>query len=279
VFEESLDFLGHFAPIRFSGSFAIGEWINLIPQQLATPGAELFERQVGFAMDTSGGTIKLYRNHGAMLSSIQNFWPGYAGHQTWVWVGVCDDIAVWTQSGPVTEDWLDKSGDVTNTHLPNITQTSNVALISYKPKPISKLLSDVALFWPAERFDEVRSVPEAEKGSWIAGLVDFFVGWIFERTSPGSWILGRKNRSYIAVYRPCGERTDKGWFACEGNVLQGKRQIWIAVSGEATTHGPFEDFATIIGAAVVEESTDRRDGAVVYKATVTVDGKTGSTEW
>jgi len=246
----------HFAPVVFSSSFVVDNWIDLLPSSLAPFAANLVE-QLGRGSVLSSSKIRLYRNEGSMLSSLEDFWPGYVGYQSFPWMGVCDDVAIWTQSGEVYENWLDKSGDIVNSHLPYVVQESNVALIMYKPNS-ARLSKDVALFWEDSRFDQVMMV----QGAATAG---------------GSWVLGRREDSYIAVHRPCGDRKDQGWFACEGNA---GRQVWATVVGDKTKHGDFEDFASIIEAATVEESvTNRCFRAPLYTATVTVDGTIVSHDW
>jgi hypothetical protein len=58
----------------------------------------------------SGNNIPLYRQEGAMLTSVDNFWSGHVGGQTFPWVAVAGDVPVWTQSGLVKTNWLDKEG-------------------------------------------------------------------------------------------------------------------------------------------------------------------------
>jgi len=285
VLADTVDFVAHYAIQIYTKSLIIEDFIKMVPVSLAPLAAEFIDDQLGgIGTDLSGATVKLYRNEGSMLSSVQHFWPGSVGHQAFLWIGVCDDVTVWTQSGPVKEAWLDKSGTITNTHLPSIKQVSNVALIMYKPKlPKYLLLKDVALYWPENRFDEVMTLPQPDNGfnlwKWFVGFITWVLEQLFGLSKPtGTWILGRKNDSYIAVYRPCADRTDQGWFACKGD--SGK-QTWVAVVGEATTHGTFENFAKIIERATVKEATrkSRVTEDFVYSASVSVDGKVVGLTW
>ena len=269
----------HFAPLVFSSSFVVDNWIDLLPSFLA-PLAASFAEQLGRGSVLSSSKIRLYRNEGSMLSSLEDFWRGYVGYQSFPWMGVCDDVAIWTQSGEVFENWLDKSGDIVNSHLPFVMQESNVALIMYKPNS-ARLCKDVALFWEDSRFDQVMMVQGAATATdtGILGLLKSSFNLIFgyDEISGGSWVLGRRGDSYIAVHRPCGDRKDQGWFACEGNA---GRQVWATVVGDKTKHGSFEGFASRIEGATVEESvTNRWFQAPVYTATVSVDGTIVSHDW
>lgn len=281
VAQDTVEFIQHFAPVHFQQGLRIGSWARLIPSFLAPIAASWFE-DLSVGSVTSGHQIRLYRSEGAMLSSVEDFWPGHVGYQSFVWMGVCDDIAVWTQSGNIFEDWLDKNGDITNSYLPFIRQESNVALIMYKRNsPFNLLFSDndVALYWPEDRFDEVSSVQinDSNAGNGDGGLFQWIFRLIFGSPKTGSWVLGRRGDSYIAVYRPCGDQTDKGWYACGAHT---DTQLWVAVVSDSTKHGGFETFASVIQESVVEESSRfRLFQSSVYTATINVDGKTISHEW
>lgn len=280
VAQDTLEFIQRFAPVTFTGTTIIDEWIRIIPSSLA-PVAASNLKWLGKGSVLSQGNIHLYRNQGSMLSSVQDFWPGYVGFQSFVWMGVCDDIAVFTQSGRVFENWIDKSGIITNSHLPAINQIGNVALIMYYPKSaISLLYKDVALFWPNERFDEVKVVQGKDEADNIFGwlyrmifrIFDYLIGGFSTLSKKGNWVVGRKGMSYIAVYRPCGDRIDKGWFSCSGDAGQ---QVWATVVGDASKHGSFEQFLDVISAASVESSMETRFRRLpAYVATIKVDKKT-----
>jgi len=286
VAKDTIDFIRHFAPLTFSDALRLDEWVKAIPSFLAPIASFLF-RRVSVGSVLSGNKIKLYRNHGSMLSSVENFWPGFMGFQAFPVMGVCDQIAVWTQSGQVTDDWFRRARSLTNTHLPFVVQESNVALIMYKPYyPMILSFRDVSLFWPEKRFDEVVAV-QAGDGEMKSVETENsrgnenFMGWmwslLFGPQSSGTWILGRKGESYIAVYRPCGDRREMSWYSCGGAA---GRQVWAMVVSDATKHTSFEAFASVIEGAKVEESVSfRLFQRNKYEATVSVDGKTLHHEW
>ena len=289
--QDTVDFFQHFAPIVFTEEFTLDTWIQIIPPSVGPLVATAVDR-ISVGSVISGNTIRLYRSNGSVLSSVKDFWPGHVGYQTFVWMAVCDDVAVWTQSGPVYENWIDKSGDVANSHLPAaILQEGNVALIVYQPySPVRGEAKEVALYWVAQRFDEVTSViPEksSDTGSFFLGFIWEGLRWIwqliFGAPSPlGSWILGRRNDSYIAVYCPCGDRRVMGWYACGGDH---GRQFWVTVVGDATRHNSFADFTAVMQDAVVQDTSPSSwfrlfpRGGSIYRVTVTVDNKTITHKW
>jgi len=172
----------------------------------------------------SKSSVALYKDHGVTLSSIQDFWKGRQGYQQWPWVAAIDDLAVWTQSGEVKNNWKERNHNLANASLPYIKQTSNMILIMYKPRSDLKLMAQqdhtVTLYWPT--FDET-----IEKGPWI---------------------MGRRGSSYIAVYRHCTAKI-KGFYACSDQY----GQTWAAIVGNQSTYGSFEAFMNEAVNAVVKE--------------------------
>ncbi len=207
----------------------------------------------------SEATFDIYKNEGVTLSSVHNYYGGYAGYQQWPWVAAVDDIAVWTQSGPVTSKWSDRDDTLCNSHLPKVFQDGNVALIMYWPNSeivsacafTDQMDTDVALHWKNEDFDEVA---------------------YYDR-----WIIGKRNDSYIAVYR---HRTGSknGWYYSGTN---NGRQYWAVVVGNSTTHGSFDDFVKMVEKSSTRESYvwNWSNWAMKYYARVTVDGKSISYDW
>ncbi len=206
----------------------------------------------------SQAKFDIYKNEGVTLSSVDAYYPGYFGWQQWPWVAAVDDIAVWTQSGPVYSDWGERSDLNINTHLPRVMQDGNVALIMYWPNteiamasPFSDVDTDVALHWKDSDFDEVDS---------------------YDR-----WIIGRKGNSYIAVYRyRTGIKND--WPYSQAN---NGRQYWAVVVGNSTTHGKFKDFVHMVEQSRTRESYTWKWSKLrsVYYVLVTVDGKKIEYTW
>jgi hypothetical protein len=279
---DTVSFVKKFGPIK-SKDLKLDRSL-IPPPDAATPIAQLLKR-LTYGTVWSGNTIQLYRSRGAMLSTVRNFWPGFVGGQTFPWMAVADTVPVWTQSGKVTDQWLQRDGGITNSHLPYVEQQDNMALIVYKPyRPMPlNLWGHVALNWPAQSFDETRTVQGAfiDESNIVLGwrlLLDSLLGLFFEKDEmKGSWILGRKGDSYVAVFRPCGDAREKGWFACSGSY---GRQLWASVVGDASRYGTFDAFAASIQGSVVEASFRGRVlRKPVYKTSLTVDGNSIQHNW
>ncbi len=235
----------------------------------------------------SQATVKIYKNHGVVLSSLDDYYPGYVGYQQWPWAATVNDFAVWTQSGDLQGNIKTKSGLSgmrENTHLPKIQQDGNVALITYFPNLEIQALSmlgrktfatDVFLYWPTFRFDETREL--------------------------GQWVVGRKADSYIAVLcdQTLTNRLDPNTKDKESYYFSDAnhgRQLWAVVVGNRETHGSFDHFLSVIEAAKVTQSYGYQLGkwrekstgknlsvwqvlCKVYQTEVEVDGKKISSEW
>ncbi|MCP4131292.1 MAG: hypothetical protein GY754_09955 [bacterium] len=206
----------------------------------------------------SQATIKIYKNKGVVLTSLENFYPGYRGYQQWPWAATVDDIAVWTQAQDISAGWKPESRLSANTHLPKIQQNGNVALITYFPKIeirtaqwLGKYDTFVTLHWPEDRFDE--------------------------SFGHGKWIIGRKGDSYIAVYR-YGTGKRNGYYYSNANR---GRQMWAVIVGNKNTHGSFGSFVNIVKAAKISESYPFvfKEFRRVYKTGISIDGKSISNRW
>lgn len=250
--------------------------MGLVPDFLARLVASLFPGQTA-GSDIAEANVRVYKHNGVVLTSLQSYHPTTRGWEQFPWVATVHDIAVFTQSGPDARCM--KEGAVTNSHLPNIVQEANVALISYKPRwdvriPfrflgfIMDLNLQVALSFPLERFDEV--------------------------VEQGSWIMGRRANSYVGVWRysglqpndcsaaeAAGEPCDRYFFTAGRS--QNRASVWAIVVGNDATHESFENFVTVVEAGVVEESSPGFLESLLfwqgyYRTKLTVDGKTLSSD-
>lgn len=190
-----------------------------------------------------------------------------------VWAATVGDIAVCTQSGVsgLTYD-TDFGENVANTHIPQIKQTENVALIAYRPVWDVVLLSflgsligipyttQVALLFPTDRFHEV-----VESGHWIAG---------------------RKDENYVAVWRHSLQQQDCSSVVsssepCDEYYYSNPRgfdrpQAWAVVVGDSGTHVSFTSFTQSVFAGRLVERKPIilfRLFGQKYQATLQVDGK------
>jgi hypothetical protein len=274
TYVDTVDFLNHFGPIKFKNHLVLDGSFLPVPSSSLRKVPPIFSallERLTVGSVASGNAIRLYRNGGSMLSSITNFWPGAVGAQTFPWMAVAGDVPVWTQSGLVTEQWIERDSTIGNTHLPLVVQQANAALVIYQPAQPMAEWADVALYWPANRFDQVTvisaRVQTRTNSIFVGSLLFRALKWIFARhksrniegddntiltDKEPSWILGQKGDSYVAVYRPCGNAQTLGWYACTGVA---GRQLWAVVVGNAATHGSWEAFGADIAAASIEEST------------------------
>jgi hypothetical protein len=266
VVEDSLYFLREFRP---------PEAIPLLPFVLQTfPSfltpifAYLLTGQSS-GTDFSGANYYLYKHYNSMLGSLQNYNVGRRGGQQYPWVATAHDVAVFTLSGMDDDPCFRNNGQIANTHLPDVTQSHNVALVTYKPawdvrKPFDWLAPKlfglglrVGLYFPTQRFDE-----------------------IVER---GKWIIGRRVESYVAVWRHntlrkgCGPGVvicDEYWYS-EGEDRY-KASAWAVVVGDNETHGSFTNFIAIVEKGTVEEKFPWLFTELLgfkYTSTVKVDGQ------
>jgi hypothetical protein len=227
----------------------------------------------------AGADIFIYRHHGVALNSLFHFIVGARAGQAWSWVATIEDIAVYTQSGVTSKGFEDPAG-TSQIHMPDVKQDGNVALITYRPSydillpslllPIQNILdtdfsTQVALRFPVERFDQV--------------------------VEDGRWIMGRKNGSYIAVWRhglrqnDCSSLEDTSpeepyscdpyYYSNPKSFIQG--QAWAVVIGNNMTHGSFEEFEDVILQGEVSRRTvftpRKGVGWFTYTASLRVDGK------
>jgi hypothetical protein len=210
--------------------------------------------------DISGATMKVYKNNGVVLSSLEDFHFGMQAGQAWPWMATVGDIAVWTQSGVTGKNFQQSQPfQRSNSHLPRVLQKSNVALIVYRPSKdliladkLSFLTSisvdtQVSLRFPVKLFDEIQEA--------------------------GFWLLGRKAENYVAVLRDSNYRQnrcdatdsqcDPYYYSDPSSLL--RTQVWAVVVGNNITHGSYASFQQTVQAGSVSLKLN--------KASLSVDGK------
>lgn len=192
-----------------------------------------------------GQDVAIFKNQGVTLSSIQDFWKGKVGYQQWPVMANVGKTAVYSASGPVTEDWNDHEHDHASMHLPYVEQSHNVALVMYRPEDVPSLLpfqgKDVALHWPDTAFSEI--------------------------VEDGNWIIGRQDNGYVASRRHCiGEINTQR--ACETDA----GQTWVFVVGNDAMYGSFSNFQNLISQSqFVEEWLVTLAGDSTYHASIQFD--------
>lgn len=210
-------------------------------------------------------TADVYRDGGAMLSSVDNYHGGRAGWQQTTWSATTGGSTVYTRSGKNRGGWKVGGQGMMNTHLPYVTQTDNVALIIYKAKPELRLVNsllpdlidfglDVNLHWEESAFDET--------------------------ATNGNWIFGREGDNYVAVFRHClgtktiTEKIDNVDTDIEIMSCSSNQQVWASVVGTADSHGSFISFIATVSAAKIksEWNWNFTKAKHVWQTTLSVDG-------
>jgi hypothetical protein len=204
----------------------------------------------------SGQSINIFKHHSVTLSSVPDFWKGKVGFQQHTCMANVGTTAVYTGSGEVFQDWGDRNPNNANVHLPQVKQKKNVALLMYRPEPVTELTGvtfqnrDVALHFKAQDFDEVRN--------------------------DSLWILGRQGSGYVAVRRNCLD-TIAGNAGCP--TVDG--QTWVIMVGDSLMYGSFNNFETLIQQSQFETRwyIDSLTNEYVYYSKITVDTTTVEYAW
>jgi hypothetical protein len=246
----------------------IGGWTKLLffdPLLMLISG--LFSGQTEGSIFT-GAKVTVFKDHGVALTSLEDYNVGDRGADQWPWCATVGDIAVFTQSG-ISGRVFQPALGFSNTHLPQVKQDGNVALISYRPKKevyfpefwLNLFGVDYqtrgGLRFPEERFDEV-----AEEGRWV---------------------FGRKGDNYVGVWR---HSLDKNDCSSENEVCReyyfsdpkdgSRQQVWAAVVGNTITHGSFALFRQVVAQGTVEANRPNFLSwffGFTYETSLQVDGK------
>ncbi|MFT5019251.1 MAG: hypothetical protein ACI9CU_000631 [Polaribacter sp.] len=189
--------------------------------------------------------IAIFKNDQVTLCSNQDFWKGKVGYQQWPVCANSGTSAVYTASGRVEADWRDRNSNNANEHLPYVEQSHNVALVMYRPEPLTPIIpfydKEVALYWVDSVYDEI--------------------------VEDGMWLIGREDEGYVAVRRPCNDYID-GVRACETDG----GQAWVIVVGNENIHGNFSNFqAAVTQSQFTETWTINANGDSVYYASIEMD--------
>ena len=184
-----------------------------------------------------------YRTPDYMLSSAQDWRPGYGGDQQHLWQATLgpDAVCFTTHPGPRRARspgcW---TGSAT---LPRVAQVENVAIVIYRiPRWPALYVPNRNLYthaWlPRDRFDEV-----VERR-----------GWVFARRG-GGFLALRSQHPYHWQTR-AGEDQDREI------IVPGRSNVWICEMGRQSVDGPFEEFVKRLTEAKVEFGRAR----VVYES-------------
>jgi hypothetical protein len=203
----------------------------------------------------SGETIAIFKHKSITLSSLQDFWKGKLGYQQFPVVANVGTTAVFTASGKIYPNWNDRNADFANEHLPYVKQDKNVALIMYRPEPLTPLLNlnnpEVALHWHTGDFDEVHT--------------------------DSLWLIGRQGSSYAAARMYCNGEIDSlpaCYYVTDG-------QAYVIVVGDSDMYGSFARFQTLIHQSQFSEQRyfDSVNHKSVYFAQIVFDTATVNYAW
>ncbi|MGK0389546.1 MAG: hypothetical protein ACI94Y_002289 [Maribacter sp.] len=225
--------------------------LSFLPPESAPNVAEEVS-VISYSSGLTGHNIRIFKNNSIALMSVHELWKGKVGFQQWPFAATVGTTAVYTASGEVISEWGDRGRNIENTHLPHVEQSSNLALVMYRPEPISALIDnfagelfedkEVALFWQEDAYDEI--------------------------VEDGHWLMGRQDENYVAVKRSCTEMLNT-WWACD----TGEGQTWVIMVGDSSMYGSFNDFQNIIALSQFSEdwSYDPVTSQSIYHAEILVD--------
>ena len=171
-----------------------------------------------------------YRTPDYMLSSAQDYRPGYGGDQQHVWQATLGPDAVCFTTHPARCEGPSPNYWTGSGTLPRVAQVENVVIAVYNvdTRPglyVTNRLRFTHAWLPRDRFDEVIE----DKG----------------------WILARQGDGYLALrsQQPYHWQTEPGEDQGREVLAPGKRNVWICELGRRAVVGGFDRFVRrIVGA-------------------------------
>lgn len=192
--------------------------------------ARLYERDLTRNMRPEVN-LYTYRTPDYMLSTAQDYRPGYGGDQQHIWQATLAPDAVCFTTHPARMDGPSPNYWTGSGTLPRAAQVENVALVVYNAPALGR-----ALYLPE-------------------GL-DFTHAWLprdqfAEVVEQGGWIFARQGDGYLALrsQHPYHWQTAAGEDQGREVVVPGPENIWICELGRAAQDGPFSSFIEDITSA------------------------------
>ena len=170
--------------------------------------------------------IYTYRTAEYMLSSAQDYRPGYGGDQQHVWQASLGSEAVCFTTHPGKYEDGSIGYWTGSGRLPRAAQIKNVLMCVYNIKGRPGIYHTDRLFFthawlPRDRFDEVR-----------------------ERAG---WVFARRDNAYLALYSRNGYRwREDGPDSGRELIADGAQNIWLCELGGRFENGPFDAFVEAI---------------------------------
>lgn len=177
--------------------------------------------------------VTTYRTSDYMLSSAQDYRPGYGGDQQHVWQATLGPGAVCFTTHPAKRDGASPNYWTGSGNLPRVAQVDNVLIAVYKisTRPglyITHRLTFTHAWLPRDQFDEV-----------------------LERDG---WVFARRGEGYLALrsQQPAHWQTEPGEDHMRELIAPGKENIWLCELGSSRENGSFDAFVERICRASLE---------------------------
>jgi hypothetical protein len=184
-----------------------------------------------------------YKTPDYMLSTAQDYRPGYGGDQQHIWQATLGQEAVCFTTHPAKIEGVTPSYWAGSGLLPRAAQYRNVAVVVYNIRKIPALYVPVWHFYthawlPKDKFDEV-----VERDNWIfARRGD---GYLALRSQHPYFWNEQAAKSEEIVFRK--EAEDFG----REVIVPGKQNIWVCQMGSKTENGGFREFVEAIAGAEI----------------------------
>jgi hypothetical protein len=214
-----------FAPFRAREGLIRGaRCLGLLPLV-----ARLFERDI--TRNTREEVhVYTYRTPDYLLSTAQDYRPGYGGDQQHIWQATLGPDAVCFTTHPARREGPSPNYWTGSGSLPRVAQVKNVVLAVYNvdTRPglyLTHRLRFTHAWLPRDQFDEV--------------------------IEQQGWMLARWGEGYLALrsQQPYCWQTEPGEDQGREVVAPGTQNIWICELGRRAVDGEFDDFARrIVGA-------------------------------
>lgn len=179
--------------------------------------------------------IYTYKTADYMLSTAQDYRPGYGGNQHHIWQATLGPNAICFTTSPANERRIGSSPNywTGSSSLPRAAQINNVAIVIYKVSSnpfmtVPNKLSFTHAWFPRDQFDEVHE--------------------------QNSWVFARKGDGYLALrsMKPYRWQNEPGEDQGREIIAEGEKNIWICELGRRETDGDFSKFIEKISTAEIQ---------------------------
>lgn len=223
---------GFFGPFKARRRLLrVMRWLGLLPSL-----ARMFLKDVTRNTREEVNTITL-RTPDYLLSTAQDYRPGFGGDQQHIWQATFGPNAVCFTTHPGARDKRSPGYWTGSGTLPRAIQVGNVVIVIYRINTRPGLYHTNRLFYthawlPRDQFDEV--------------------------IEQDGWIFAHKGDGYLAITSEHGYRwqTEPGPDQNREVIADGLQNIWICECGRKDDDGSFQSFVERICAASLSYGTD-----------------------